>query len=128
MPTTAIGAVQAAIFTAISALCGGRVYDDAPDGATFPYITLGEFTENRLDTFGRKGKNITATLHIWSQYHGTKEATDTLALMDAALDQVALTVTGWNLIDISREFAETFKDPDGETRHLVARYRVMVHP
>lgn len=129
---TAISDTIKAIYTALAADAGltaiisTRLYDDVPDNTAYPYVAIGEVTENRSDTFANKGKELTATIHVWSQYRGMKQLTDILTRLDAVLDQKAISFTNWTLINIEREFGETIKMPDGITRQLVTRYRVMV--
>lgn len=103
------------------------VFDYVPDNQTFPYITIGEATSAPYRTFSRFGEEVTVTCHIWSRYDGFKEALDILADMNRLLaDRDDLSVTGYDLICCFFEFSETMRDPDGITRHVVARYRLIV--
>lgn len=118
--------VQKAVYdllAASTALPG--VYDETPDNTTFPYITLGDFTEERFDTMGNYGSELTFNLHIWSQYRGYKEAYEYLAIVDAILDYAALSSSAFHCVYCRNEFVNALMDPDGITRHVVSRYRVV---
>ena len=44
----------------------------------------------------------------------------------ALLNRAALVKAGYNVVDCLWDYSEAFTDPDGETRHGVARYRLTV--
>lgn len=125
--------LQQAIYTRLSGdtelvtTLGAAVYDFVPDSAPFPYVTIGDVTEAPNDTMGRTGRDMTVTVHIWSQYAGNKQVMQIADRVDDLLDRWAVTVTGWNATHMLQEFFETFRDPDGKTRHGVARYRTHTH-
>lgn len=106
---------------------GAQVYDDVPDSAAFPYVALGEITEVPNDTMGKTGRDMTVTIHSWSQYPGMKQVKEIQNRVDVLLDRWLPTVTGWNAVHMLQEFFETFRDPDGITRHGVSRYRIHLH-
>jgi hypothetical protein len=126
-----LGPIQAAIYGALTAnapfmaLVRG-VYDDVPESAAFPYVSIGDATEIAWDCFGQDGSDATITMHVWSTYRGMSEAQRINTLMIGVLDnQTGLTVTGYGLVVLNKEFTETLRDPDGITRHIVTRFRVM---
>lgn len=125
--------LQAAVFTrlkndaALTTTLGAAVYDDVPDGAAFPYVVIGDATEAPNDTMGRTGRDITITVHSWSRYKGQKQIKQLQNRVDELLDRWTPTVAGWNTTKMLHEFYETFRDPDGITRHGVSRYRIHVH-
>ena len=119
--------VQKAVYDLLSASTSlPGIYDETPDDSTFPYITLGDFTEERFDTMGNYGSEITFNVHIWSQYRGYKEAYEYLAIVDSILDYAELSSSGFSCVYCRNEFVNTLMDPDGITRHVVSRYRVIV--
>lgn len=113
---------DAALTTTLSA----DVYDNVPQTAAFPYVAIAEVTESPNDTMGRTGRDLTVTIHIWSQYAGMKEVKEIQNRVDQLLDRWAPTVTGWNATQMSQEFFETFLDADGITRHGVSRYGIHI--
>lgn len=144
MTTDPTWALQQAIYAALHtnagliALCGdggsparAKVYDDGavPQGTQYPYVIIGETTGLPSDTKSSKGDETTFTLHVWSRAQGDggkrgqKECRQIMGAVVAALDGQSLTVSGFTLIDISREFSTSFLDADGLSRHGVVRFR-----
>lgn len=117
--------LQAAVHTALDAALSCEVYDDVPQGAAFPYVTIGDDTAVDWSGSLMRGEESTLTVHAWSRYAGRKEAKDLLASIKAALHEQSLSVTGANLVNLRFEFSETFMDADGETRHGVIRFRAV---
>jgi hypothetical protein len=111
----------------LTSTLGAAVYDEAPDGVAFPYITIGQVTEAPNPTMGRTGRDLTVTLHIWSQAKGYKQTKDIQNRIDALLEWWKPTVTGWHSTVCQQEFFEVFRDEDGITRHGVSRYRIHLH-
>lgn len=107
----------------LAALVSG-VYDEPPEKAQHPYITVGNITEVPDDAHDRQGLNATVTLHIWSRYRGFKEALEVLGHLDRVLDRQPIVVPGWTNVSIAREWHDTMRDPDPEIRHIPVRYRV----
>lgn len=109
--------------TALSARITG-VYDEVPEDATVPYVTLGEDTAIPWDTKDMDGQEVTTTLHCWSQYPGKKEAKEILSLMVEALTQSPLQLeSGFSMSFDRLESMQVISDPDGVTKHGVLRMR-----
>ena len=121
-------ALQAAIFTRLSGYAGmPDVYDDAPqDSAAFPYVVLGEDTHVPWDTDDSTGAESTITLHIWSRQRGKKETKDIQGLIYTALNRYEISVDDHHLVTMEFDYSDVLLDPDGLTRHGVARYRTLV--
>ncbi len=120
--------LQKAVYDRLKAKLTTPVYDNVPDNAKIPYITIGETTALNWSTKIEAGQEITHTLHIFSQYPGMKEIlelTDQViqALTHAPLD---LKSDGFQSIVHSLDMNETFRDPDAVTRHGVLRFRFKV--
>lgn len=121
---------QQAIFSHLNGNIGATVYDDVPDLpsgmplANFPYVVIGDDTSTAWDTDDRTGANVTVTLHVWSRASGFKETKAILAAIYERLNRAQLTADGFNIIDCLWEFSDAMRDPDGQTRHGVARYRI----
>lgn len=126
------GPLQIAMYTRLSGdatlvtTLGATVYDHVPDSAPFPYVVLGDITEGPNDTMGKTGRDMTITVHSWSQTKSWEQVKAIQNRVDALLDRWAPTVTGWTAIQMLQEFFETFRDPDGVTRHGVSRYRIHI--
>ena len=126
-----LGPIQAAVYATLTAnapfmAVAKAVYDDVPELGGFPYVSFGEGTENPWDTFGQNGSDATITLHVWSRYTGFKEAQAINDLMIGLLDnQTGIAVTGYGLVLLNVENSVQLRDPDGITRHIATRFRVM---
>lgn len=125
--------LQQAVFTrlngdtALVTTLGAKVYDEVPDGAAFPYVTIGDVIEAPNDTMGTTGRDPTITVHAWSRYRGSKQVKLILSRVDELLDRWKPTIAGWDATDFQQVLMDTMRDPDGITRHGVARYRIHTH-
>lgn len=117
-----------AIYTRLSGYPGmPDVYDAVPEeSAKFPYVVVGEDTHIPFDTDDSSGAESTVTLHVWSQYRGSKEAKDIQGLIYQALHRYELPVNGYQLVTIDFEYSDVVLDADGKTRHGICRYRSLV--
>lgn len=100
------------------------IYDDVPDTAPFPYVSLGSIVEFEEDSHTQRGLNVSAVLHIWSSYPGNKETSAILSAVCDALDRQPLTVPGWTDVSIAMSQANTSSDPNPDIRHMNATFRV----
>ena len=125
-------ALQEAIYTrlnndsTLTSTYGASVYDEVPEGSSFPYVSIGETTALDYSTNDVDGSEQTMTLHVWSQYRGTKETKNILDRLHDLLHDYSLSVTGANLINLRFDFSDLFRDPDGITRHGVIRFRAIL--
>jgi len=121
--------LQAAIVAALkgsdelTALIGGRVYDDVPAAPVFPYISLGPDDVNDDPDQCVGGAEVFPQVNIWSRAKGRVEAKRIVALCAVILD-APLVVEGHavTIHQITRN--QVLWDPDGMTKHgiLVPRY------
>lgn len=128
---TALKEIQTAVYQTLSndATLKGMVtgiFDFVPENQAYPYVTIGDATEVPFRTFGRNGSNTTLVLHIWSRYKGFSEGLDILAQLNSLLDAQPIAVDGYDTVYLLYDSGEPMKDPDGITRHIPARYRMVV--
>jgi len=110
------------------------VYDKAPQaidsgsGAAFPFVTIGDDIITAWAADDWSGGEAVARIHVWSRYGGNKEAAEIIGLIRAALDRQDLAIPGYGALscDYQQSFVEP--DPDGETRHGVIEFRVLICP
>jgi hypothetical protein len=125
--------LQKAIFTALdgnitdvnSAAIGG-VYDDVPEGAAYPYVVIGEETQENVSTKSSDLHEHTLTIHVWSQYRGRREIKEIMAQVYDLLHDQSLSVTNAVLVDLKQEFSRDLVEGDGITRHGIMRFRAVV--
>jgi hypothetical protein len=123
---TALRPLQTAVFAKLNAapLLTGRVYDQVPESASFPFVSLGSIIEFPDDAHDAQGLTSMVTVHIWSKAPGNGEVFDLFAAVDAALDRVPLTVAGFKDVQIKHTQHLTVDDPDPLVRHISAQYLV----
>lgn len=109
----------------IALLGGNHVYDDVPQGAPFPYVTIGESSVSDWSTGSDDGYEHILTLHVWSRAKGRKQVYDIVNCIRQVLDQSPLTVTGHHLVNMRFELSEARRESDGETYHGIVRYRAV---
>jgi hypothetical protein len=128
-------ALQTALYTALTTnadlttlLGGPRVYDDAPQATTFPYITFGQSIVRDAATSTEPGDEHIVTIHVWSRAPGRRETQSILDQIRSLVHDRALTLTNHRLINIRHEFSDIRRDPDGETLHGLLRLRAVTEP
>ena len=125
-------ALQSAIYTALNndstltTTYGAGVYDDVPEGSSFPYVTMGEDASNDYGTKDLDGSTVSLNIHVWSQYRGSKEVKTIMDRIHTLLHDSSLSVSGFNLVNTRFEFMDILRDPDGITRHGVMRFRAVM--
>ena len=124
--------LQQAIYTVLTgdatlmALITG-VHDHVPQGAAFPYVTIGESTARDWSAVGVSGIESTLIVHVRSRKRGHKEVKQILAEIHRILHDVDLTVPGHVLVWLRFVFARTTRDPDGATHHGLSRFRALTN-
>lgn len=121
-------AVQTGIYERLSTDATLDVYDDVPEGASKPYVVIGECTSVEDSAHGSPGRSTDATIHTWTEALGfasgnaiAARVVALLAKQHAALDAE---VTGHKVWRVDHEFSQTLRDPDPNVRHRVDRFRI----
>jgi hypothetical protein len=109
-------------------LGGARIYDDAPQGAAFPFIILGQSVVRDWSTGTEDGAEHDLTLHVWSRAGGKKQVHEIIESIRAVLHDQPLVLADHYLINLRHEFSEARLDPDGDTFHGIVRYRAVTEP
>ena len=133
--TSASWALQQSIYQAVTTdvdltgLMGTpRLYDDVPQGADFPYLTLGQSTVRDWSTGTDAGEEHVLTLHVWSRARGRGETHEIMGALRTALNDRVLPLSGHRLVNLRHELSEARRDPDGETYHGIVRLRAVTEP
>ena len=111
----------------IEAYTDYKVFDENPENEPYPYVVMGEITAKDWSDKLEDGMEVYSTIHVWSQYHGRKEADEMADKILQALSSSAIAVgsnfrtvldrlDGYNLI----------VDMDGKTRHGIIRMKYLV--
>jgi hypothetical protein len=113
----------------LTALLGGaRIYDDAPQAAPYPFITLGQSVIQDWSTGTEDGSEHSLTLHVWSRAGGKKQVHEIIEAIEAVLHDQPLMLEDHHLINLRHEISEARPDPDGDTFHGIVRYRAVTEP
>ena len=111
----------------IEAYTDYKVFDENPENEPYPYVVMGEITAKDWSDKLEDGMEVYSTIHVWSQYHGRKEADEMASGLLQALSSSAIAVgsnfrtaldrlDGYNLI----------VDMDGKTRHGILRFKYLI--
>jgi hypothetical protein len=113
----------------LGALLGGtRIYDDPPQAASYPFITLGQSLLRDWSTGTEDGAEHLLTLHVWSRAGGKKQVHEIIEAIKGALHEKPLALLEQDLVNLRHEFSEVRPDPDGDTYHGIVRYRAVTEP
>lgn len=112
----------------LSILGAPRIFDDVPQRAEFPYLTLGQSTVRDWSTATEPGDEHLLTLHVWSRADGRRQAHDLMAALRQALHDRDLALDGHRLVNLRHEFSEARREPDGDTYHGIVRLRAVTEP
>jgi hypothetical protein len=125
---TALRPLQTALYAKLIARPAlvGKVFDEVPEPAPYPYVSFGSITETPDDTHDAQGLEAVAVIHVWSKAPGNGEVFDMFAEVDAALDRAPLVVAGFTEVSIKHAQHQTVQDPDPDVRHIHAQYRVFM--
>ena len=109
----------------VAALGGSKIFDHAPAGVSFPYITFGRTGIYDWSTDTESGTEQLITLHVWSKAKGKEE---TLAIMELARERLGqpLTLESHHLVNLRLDYAEARYDDDVTVHHGLLRLRAMV--
>lgn len=113
----------------LTALLGGaRIYDDPPQAASFPFVSIGQSVLSDWSTGTEEGAEHLLTLHVWSRTGGKKELHEIIEAIKDALHDQPLTLIDHHLVNLRHESSEARQDPDGDTFHGIVRYRAVTEP
>ena len=89
-----------------------RVYDDVPDDAVCPYITLGAFTSKRGGSKDADVPDISQQIHIWSKYEGKAEVNEIAEDITAILTAIKLDLSAkkFKVIEQDIDMFEAFPE------------------
>lgn len=127
--TTPLLGIQSALYrrlntdTTLRAMITG-VFDEVPEGQTYPYVVIGEAWETPRNSHDGFGREVVTTVHVWSRYRGFAEGLRIAERIVTLVDHQELPVTGHIVDSIRHEFIQTLRDPEPEIRHVAIRFRV----
>lgn len=116
---------QTAVFDVLSLPGTYPVHDAVPQGATFPYFVIGEFTGIADEDLDEASIDASLNVHAWSRTPGKKQVLEMLEFARQRLDNVEIGSGVWAC---SEDFVEVMEDRASTAAsrlyHGVARYRI----
>ncbi len=113
---------------ALSALVGGRIWDEPPPDPVHPYLHLGRLELRPALGEPGEGSEIVATITCVSRFGGKEEAAQVDSALRDALHDRALTLDGHRLVNLRVTFQDTFRASDWRSTYGVTRLRAVVEP
>lgn len=102
----------------VSAIVAGRVYDNVPEGPTFPYISFGPSDYYPDDADDIDGRVETLQIDCWTRAQGKKRPARELAdAVKKALHQFEASFATNALVEIVVTSVRVINDPDPLTAH-----------
>ncbi|MEN6535648.1 MAG: DUF3168 domain-containing protein [Bryobacteraceae bacterium] len=124
--------LQAAIVAALKgnspSIVGGRIYDDVPAGAAFPYVSMGDCQVLPDKSGCIDGVEVYPQIDVWSRAVGYPEVKGITKEVLAVLDDQPLTVGGFNVVVFEVESVNYLRDPDGLTHHAAITFHGIITP
>ena len=103
------------------------VFDHVPEDQDYPFVAIGELVETEDNTDDpQQGVRASLTIHSYSREWGRKKINDIQEQINQALHRVALVSAGFNFISIDQEQSQSFTDSDGNTRHGVVEFNIII--
>jgi hypothetical protein len=112
----------------LAAIVAGRVHDDVPQGAVFPYVVIGDVSTRDWSTQTEDGHEHIVVIHAWSRQRGRREVQMIIERIDAVLDGALLTLEDHRLVTLRVVFWTALRDLDGASYHGVVRLRAVTEP
>lgn len=109
---------------AVDALLGGRVWDQAPEGAGFPHLLVGRCESRPLDADGG-GVEQALTLTAVSRFAGSEEAKAISAAVRARLHEATLEADGVRTVSLRVVWSDVARSGDGRRTWAVVRLRAV---
>ncbi|MCC5465543.1 tail completion protein gp17 [Pelosinus baikalensis] len=108
-----------ALFQVLTVYQTTTVYNKIPSDAVAPYIKICAFTCKPGGSKDVNISNITAQIQIFSTYDGELEvnsiADDVIQVIEADVAKLDLSADGFNVMEQSYDFFESFETEDGYT-------------
>lgn len=109
-------------------LAGNRIYDAVPTSPTFPYVSLGECQVLPDKSSCIDGAEVYPQIDVWSRSVGFGEVKTITKEILHLLDDVILTLSGFNVVVFEFQGVQYLRDPDGLTRHAAITFHGIITP
>jgi uncharacterized protein DUF3168 len=104
-----------------------RIFDAAPEGAAYPYLSVGRGVSEPRDGGDTQLIEHRLTLHLWTRETGRRETKDMLGVIRAALHDASFALSGgFALISCRVVYADVFRTSDSRLAHGVLRLQAII--
>lgn len=111
----------------IEALTTYKVFDENPENEPYPYVVMGEILAKDWSDKFEDGMEVYSMIHVWSQYHGRKEADQMSGGILQALTSSSLDLAPNFRAALDRlDSYNLLVDLDGITRHGILRFKYLI--
>ncbi|ROO51464.1 uncharacterized protein DUF3168 [Micromonospora sp. Llam0] len=103
------------------------VWDQVPEPASKPYVRIGDHLSIPDNDHGGFGRNITVTVHVWTEARGNADGQAIARRIGVLLDHRPreLHPAGHRVVSIRNEFDQAVPTTDPQVRHHVIRFRII---
>ena len=106
---------------------GVLVFDHVPQETPYPFVAIGELVDTPTDHDDtERMSNMSITIHSYSRQWGRKETHDIQVEITKTLHRANLAVTGFKFVSIDHEQSQSFTDDDGNTRHGIVEFKIIM--
>lgn len=119
-------AVVSALRSSSPSIADGRIYDDPPISAQFPYVSYGSDQVFSDDVDCIVSFEIFLSLDVWSRAVGQPEMKRIIGEIRQALHGADLSLDDFALVSIEHNSTRYLDDPDGKTKHGIVEFRALV--
>ncbi len=104
--------------SSISALVGGRVYDNVPERPTFPYVSFGPEDHTNQDAECIRAQSLFIQLDVWSREPSSAECRNILDALKRRIEANQYSVSSNAVVGEAQiERQRIMRDSDGRTWH-----------
>lgn len=123
--------LQKALFDALNAADFGTlspvIYDQVPQDAAYPFVTLGDTDLRTWPTDEETGYEGETRIYVYTQTPGYRDVNDIVDSIDAQLDRSVLILNAEGRVALlSRIISVVDKESDGKTRRARIDFRVSI--
>lgn len=119
---------QLAATAAVTAYLGQRIYDNAPQGAVFPFLSLGPGQELDDSADCIDGSECFLQLDIWTKEEGSQLSAKAIcgAVRKALHGQDLALGTGFGMVSLEVQSIRFEPDPDEKIAHGIVTVRAII--
>lgn len=108
-------ALWVAVYDRLTADLSVPVYERAPEGSAYPYVTLDSEDLQQMDALRKTRDDRYLSLVVWSNFDGSSEVRKIIDGIQDALHRAPLTLTSGRVIAAYVTRRRVAKDADGRT-------------